>query len=101
MADDSSGECLRARLARSSQAALGKLGQALPENPLVTGARPRAFKPREKAVQAQESAMGALTLRSPAAVERLTRRVRSPPQRREAIEDGVDRLDQRLATLSA
>jgi hypothetical protein len=101
MADDSPGEGLRARLARSSEDALGKLAQDLLENPLVSGALTRAFEAREKAVQAQEVAMGALNLPSAQDVERLTRRVRSVSQRLEGIEDGVDRLDQRLAALSA
>jgi hypothetical protein len=98
MADDSSGEGLRARLARSSEDALGKLAQDLLENPLVNGALTRAFEAREKAVQAQEVAMGALNLPSAADIERLTRRVRSVSQRLEGIEDGVDRVDERLAT---
>src|SRR3954466_8582634 len=103
MADDSSGEGagegLRARLAKSSEDALGKLAQDLLENPLVNGAITRAFEAREKAVQAQEVAMGALNLPSAADLERLTRRVRSVSQRLEGIEDGVDRLDERLAGL--
>ena len=99
MADDSSGEGLRRRLARSSEDALGKLAQDLIENPLVNGALTRAFEAREKAAQAQEVAMGALNLPSAADIERLTRRVRSVSQRLEGIEDGVDRLDQRLAGL--
>src|SRR3954454_18274062 len=101
MADDSSGEGLRQRLARTSEDALGKLAQDLLENSLVNGALTRAFEAREKAVQAQEVAMGALNLPSAADIERLTRRVRSVSQRLEGIEDGVDRLDQRLAALNA
>ena len=101
MADDSSGEGLRRRLARSSEDALGKLAQDLLENPLVNGALTRAFEAREKAAQAQEVAMGALNLPSAADVERLTRRVRSVSQRLEGIEDGVDRLDQRVAAVNA
>src|SRR3954462_9439142 len=100
MADDSSGDGLRARLQRTSEDALGKLAQDLLENPLVNGALTRAFEAREKAVQAQEVAMGALNLPSAADIERLTRRVRSVSQRLEGIEDGVDRLDQRLAALN-
>src|ERR671924_1922165 len=100
MADDSSGEGLRRRLARSSEDALGKLAQDLLENPLVNGALTRAFEAREKAAQAQEVAMGALNLPSAADIERLTRRVRSVSQRLEGIEDGVDRVDERLAALS-
>ena len=101
MADDSSGEGLRSRLTRSGEDALGKLAQDLLENPLVNGAITRAFEAREKAAQAQEVAMGALNLPSAADIERLTRRVRSVSQRLEGIEDGVDRLDERLASLSA
>src|SRR6187200_518292 len=101
MADDSSGDGLRARLAKSSEDAIGKLAQDLLENPLVNGAITRAFEAREKAAQAQEVAMGALNLPSAADIERLTRRVRSVSQRLEGIEDGVDRLDERLAGISA
>src|SRR5215210_7102997 len=101
MADDSSGDGIRARLAKSSEDAIGKLAQDLLENPLVNGAITRAFEAREKAAQAQEVAMGALNLPSAADIERLTRRVRSVSQRLEGIEDGVDRLDERLVGLSA
>jgi CRP-like cAMP-binding protein len=95
MADDG----LRGRLAKSGEDALGKLAQDLLENPLVNTALTRAFEAREKATQAQEAAMGALNIPSAADVERLTRRLRSVSQRLEGIEDGVDRLDQRLAEL--
>ena len=44
--------------------------------------------------------MGALNMPSAADVERLTRRLRSVSQRLEGIEDGVDRLDQRLEALN-
>jgi chromosome segregation ATPase len=101
MADDSSDDGLRRRLARSSEDALGKLAQDLLENSLVNGALTRAFEAREKAAQAQEVAMGALNLPSAADLERLTRRIRSLSQRLEGIEDGVDRLDQRIAALNA
>ena len=92
----SDSEGLRDKLARSSEDALGKLAQDLLENPLVNSAISRAFGARERAVQAQEAAMGALNIPSAADVERLTRRLRSVSQRLEGIEDGVDRLDQRL-----
>jgi hypothetical protein len=93
-------EGLRDKLARSSEDALGKLAQDLLENPLVNGAISRAFEARERAVQAQEAAMGALNIPSAADIERLTRRLRSVSQRLEGIEDGVDRLDQRLEALN-
>ena len=99
MSETADTEGLRERLARQGEDALGKLAQDLLENPLVHGAIARAFEAREKAAQAQEVAMGALNLPSAADLERLTRRVRSLAQRLEGIEDGVDRLDERLAGL--
>src|SRR5215218_9322589 len=101
MSETAENEGLRERLTRQGEDALGKLAQDLLENPLVHGALARAFEAREKAAQAQEVAMGALNLPSAADIERLTRRVRSVSQRLEGIEDGVDRLDERLAGLSA
>ena len=94
-------EGLRDRITNQSQDALGRLAQDLLENPLVHGAIARAFEAREKAVQAQEVAMGALNIPSAADVERLTRRLRSVSQRLEGIEDAVDRLDQRLGGVTA
>ncbi len=99
MADDTEG--IRERLTRQGEDALGKLAQDLLENPLVHGAIARAFEAREKATQAQEAALGAFNIPSAADIERLTRRVRSVSQRLEGIEDGVDRLDERLAALQA
>src|SRR5690349_21884417 len=90
-------EGLRGRLAKSGEDALGKLAQDLLENPLVNSALTRAFDAREKASQAQETAMGALNIPSAADIERLTRRLRSVSQRMEGIEEAVDRLDQRLS----
>lgn len=92
---------LRERLQKQGEDALGQLAQQLLESPLVHKALAGAFDAREKAVQAQEAAMGALNLPSAADVERLTRRVRSLSQRLEGIEDGVDRLDERLAGIAA
>ena len=91
---------LRERLARQGEDALGKLAQDLLENPLVNSAISRAFDARERALQAQEAALGALNIPSAADVERLTRRLRSVSQRMEGIEEAVDRLDQRLATIA-
>jgi hypothetical protein len=84
---------LRERLGGSTEDRLGKALSDLLENPLFTGAVGRAFDAREKAVQAQEVAMGALNLPSAADIERLTRRLRSVSLRLEGIEEGVDRLD--------
>ncbi len=100
MDDDRSAEGLRDRITRQGEDALGKLAQELLENPLVASTITRAFDARERAVQAQEAAMGALNLPSAADIERLTRRLRSVSQRLEGIEDGVDRLDQRFEVLA-
>ena len=45
--------------------------------------------------------MGALNLPSAGDLERLTRRVRSVSQRLEGVEDGVDRIDERLGAMAA
>jgi hypothetical protein len=101
MPDETGGDGLRERLTRQGEDALGRLAQDLFENPLVHGAIARAFEAREKAAQAQEVAFGALNIPSAADLSRLTRRVRSLSQRLEGIEDGVDRLDERLADIQA
>jgi CRP-like cAMP-binding protein len=93
MSDEQS---LRGRVTKQSEEAIGKLAQELIENPMVSGALSRAFETRERAMRAQEAALGALNLPSAADLERLTRRVRSVSQRLEGIEDGLDRLDQRV-----
>jgi CRP-like cAMP-binding protein len=98
--DESEPSGLRDRIARQGEDALGKLAQELLENPLVNSALSRAFEARERAVQAQEAALGALNIPSAADVERLTRRLRSVSQRMEGIEEAVDRLDQRLAGMA-
>jgi hypothetical protein len=99
MSEDTEGG-VRERLAKQGEDALGKLVGDLLENPFVNSAITRAFDAREKAVQAQEAAMGALNIPSAADMERLTRRVRSVSQRLEGIEDGVDRLDERFGRLA-
>jgi predicted nucleic acid-binding Zn-ribbon protein len=99
MSEDPGNDGLKDRLQRQGEDALGRVAQELLESPIVHGALARAFDARERAVQAQEAAMGALNLPSAADLERLTRRVRSVSQRLEGIEDGVDRLDERLASL--
>lgn len=90
---------LRGRVTRGSEEAIGKLAQELLENPVVSGALSAAFETREKAMRAQEVAMGALNLPSASDLERLTRRLRGVSQRLEGIEDGLDRLEERLDSL--
>jgi alkanesulfonate monooxygenase SsuD/methylene tetrahydromethanopterin reductase-like flavin-dependent oxidoreductase (luciferase family) len=92
---------LKQKLQRQGEEALGRLAEELAGNPLVTGALQRAFEAREKAVAAQNVAMGALNLPSAADVERLTRRLRSVSQRLEAIEDSLDRVEERVQGVAA
>ena len=101
MHSDEHDERLVDRLSRQGEEALGKIAEELIGNPVVNGALTRAFEAREKAVQAQEAAMGALNIPSAADVERITRRLRSLSQRLEGIEDAVDRLEARLAGATA
>jgi chromosome segregation ATPase len=83
------------RLSRQGEEALGRLAEELVGNPVVGRAISGAFEAREKAVQAQEAAMGALNIPSAADIERLTRRLRSVSQRLEGIEDALDRLEEK------
>ena len=85
------------KVSRQGEEALGRIAEELIANPVVNGAITRAFEAREKAVLAQEAAMGALNLPSAADIERVTRRIRSVSQRLEGIEDAIDRLDERVA----
>lgn len=99
MSEDSKG--LRERVTRQGEEAIGKLAQDLLENPIVTGALTAAFETRERAVRAQEVAMGALNLPSASDLERLTRRLRGVSQRLEGIEDALDRLEERIEGLGS
>ncbi len=92
---------IRERMARQGEETIGRLAQELLENPMVSGALSRAFETRERAVRAQEVAMGALNLPSASDLERLTRRLRGVSQRLEGIEDGLDRVEQRIGSLGA
>ncbi len=94
-------EGLRQRVSRQGEEAIGKLAAELLENPVVSGAMTAAFETRERALRAQEVAMGALNLPSASDMERLTRRLRGVSQRLEGIEDSLDRLEQRIDGLDA
>ena len=89
------------KLSRHGEEALGRVAEELIANPVVNGAVARAFEAREKALQAQDAAMGALNLPSAADIERVTRRLRSLSQRLEGIEDAIDRLEERVAAVGA
>jgi septal ring factor EnvC (AmiA/AmiB activator) len=97
MAELEQDETLVDRLSRQGEEALGRIAEELIANPLVNGAIARALEAREKALLAQEAAMGALNIPSAADIERVTRRLRSVSQRLEGIEDAIDRLEERLA----
>src|SRR6185312_6621682 len=87
---------IRERVTRHGEEAIGKLASELLENPMVSSALSAAFETRERALRAQEAAMGALNLPSASDLERLTRRLRGVSQRLEGIEDALDRLEQRV-----
>jgi hypothetical protein len=89
------------KLSRQGEEALGRIAEELVANPVVNGAIARAFEAREKALQAQEAALGAMNLPSAADIERMTRRLRSLSQRLEGIEDAIDRLEDRAAAAGA
>src|SRR5918912_894709 len=93
MADEQPSDRFVERLSRQGEEALGRLAEELIGNPVVNAALTRALEAREKAVQAQEAAMGALNIPSAADIERITRRLRSVSQRLEGIEDALDRLE--------
>jgi predicted nucleic acid-binding Zn-ribbon protein len=101
VADSGADKGLRQKVTRQGEEAIGKLAQELLENPVVSGAIAAAFETRERAVKAQEAAMSALNLPSASDLERLTRRLRSVSQRLEALEDGIDRVEQRVQGLAA
>ena len=90
---------LRERVTKQGEETIGKLAQDLLDNPVVSGALSAAFETRERAMRAQEAAMGALNLPSASDLERLTRRLRGVSQRLEGIEDGLDRVEQRIETI--
>jgi predicted nucleic acid-binding Zn-ribbon protein len=92
---------LRERVTRQGEETIGKLAQDLLDHPVVSGALSAAFETRERAMRAQEAAMGALNLPSASDLERLTRRLRSVSQRLEGIEDGLDRVEQRIDRLGS
>jgi chromosome segregation ATPase len=94
-------ESFKGRVTRQGEEAIGKLAQELLENPMVSSALSAAFETRERAMRAQQAAMGALNLPSASDLERLTRRIRSVSQRLESIEDGLDRLDDRLERVNS
>src|ERR1700761_5639994 len=92
---------IRERVTRHGEEAIGKIASDLLENPMVSGALSAAFETRERALRAQEAAMGALNLPSASDLERLTRRLRGVSQRLEGIEDALDRLEEHVRDSAA
>jgi chromosome segregation ATPase len=86
---------LRAR----SEQAIGEIAQALIENPTLHNAISAAFGAREKAIEAQQAAMGALNLSSATDLERLERRLRSFSQRLEEVEEQIDDLSREVGSM--
>ena len=86
---------LRAR----SEQAIGELAQALIDNPTLHNAISAAFGAREKAIEAQQAAMGALNLSSATDLERLERRLRSFSQRLEDVEEQIDDLSREIGAI--
>jgi septal ring factor EnvC (AmiA/AmiB activator) len=99
--DDTDTDGLRERLTKQGEDTLGKMAEDLLANPLISGAIAHAFEAREKASAVQEATLAALNMPSAADIERLARRVRSVSQRLEGIEDGIDRIEERIAALAA
>jgi len=89
------------RISRQGEEVLGRLAEEVIGSSVVNRAVTGALEAREKAVQAQDAAMGALNLPSAADIERLTRRLRSVSQRLEGIEDSLDRLEERAGSAAA
>ncbi len=87
---------IRERVTKQGEEAFGKLAQDLLKSPLVSSTLTAAFDARERATRAQELAMSALNLPSAADLDRLTRRLRSVAQRIEALEEGLDRIAERV-----
>ena len=95
-ATDANGKNLHGQVIHQSQDLIGRLAQDLIKLPVVSGALTRIFDARERGARAQELAMSALSLPSTADVERLTRRLRSVSQRIEGLEDGIDKIVDKL-----
>ena len=97
--DDPDQAGLRQRISGQAEDAIGRFADDLIENPVINSALQRAFSVREKAAQAQQSAMDALNLPTASELEKLGRRLRSISQRLEEVEDSVDKIGVRMETL--
>lgn len=84
--------------ARGEQA-IGDLANALLENPVFHQAVSAAFGARDRALEAQQAAMGALNLSSASDMERLERRLRSLSERLEAVEEEIEGVGRNVAAI--
>ena len=89
------GDGIRAR----SEQAIGEIAQALIDSPTLHSALQAAFGARDRALEAQQAAFGALNLPSAGDVERLERRIRSFSQRLEDVEEQLDDVSRDLGSL--
>jgi chromosome segregation ATPase len=92
-------EAYQESLRERSEQAIADLAQALLDSQMLENALAAAFGAREKAVEAQQAAMGALNLPSAGDVERLERRLRSFSQRLEEVEDQLDSLTREIGQI--
>ena len=95
MTDDPQPDGIRAR----GEQAIGDLANSLLENPTFNQAISAAFSAREKALGAQQAAMGALNLPSGDEVGRLERRLRSVSERLETVEEQLDKVARDIAAI--
>lgn len=94
-------EGLRDRISARGEEAIGELAEALLDNPIFNNTLQAALGAREKALQAQRGAMGALNLPSASELERLERRLRSLSDRLEGVEEQIDQVARDVSALRA
>ena len=90
---------LRDRLSTAGEDALGELAQSLLESPIFSQAVAGALGAGERALQAQRSAMSALSIPSASDLERIERRLRSLSDRLEELEDRIDDVARQASVL--
>lgn len=84
----------------TGEGTLGRIAHDIAGNPVLQNAIQGVMGASERISQAQEAALGALNLPTASDLDKLIRRVRSLSQRLESVEDGIDRLEQKLGPAS-
>lgn len=97
MSENSEG--LRDRLSQRGEDVLGRLAKGVIDNQALQGALKGVMGAGERVSQIHEVAMSALNLPSASDLEKLVRRVRSMSQRLEGVEDGIDRLSDKVTSI--